>query len=228
MLDALLLELEGVVAETRDARFAALRRALADDGVMNLPESAADETTGLTPRSAAARAVEMLGLTRDPTALDLIGLRADRYFTERASQGIMLREGARALVTVAQAQSRLALVTRASRAVVDLVLSLSGLRDAFEVIVCEDDVLDNKPAPESYVRALTRLQRRRPLARERVLALEDALPGILAARAANVRCLAVGKVPAHHAVEADGLVPSLADAGPDVLAELERWSHEAV
>jgi len=110
---------------------------------------------------------------------------------------------------------------------VDFVLGLSGLHDAFEVIVCADDVLDNKPAPESYARALARLQSRRPLARDRVLALEDALPGILAARAAGVRCLAVGDVPAHQAVEADGLVPSLADAGHDVLSELERWAHEA-
>jgi len=42
-----------------------------------------------------------------------------------------------------------------------------------------------------------------------------------------VRCLAVGDLPAHHAVEADGWVPSLAEAGADVLTELERWAHEA-
>jgi HAD superfamily hydrolase (TIGR01509 family) len=227
MLDALIVELEGVVVETRQARLDALARALADDGVAQLPDQAAEELLGLGPREAAARAVRMLGVTRDPTAVELIGLRADRYFTERASQGLTLREGARVLVTIAHARSRLALVTRAGRATVDLVLGLSGLHDAFEVIVCADDVLDNKPAPESYTRALTRLQSRRPMARERVLALEDSGPGILAARAAGVRCLAVGDVPAHQAVEADGLVPSLADAGHDVLSELERWAHEA-
>ncbi|MGH7669221.1 MAG: HAD family hydrolase, partial [Gemmatimonadaceae bacterium] len=159
--------------------------------------------------------------------LDLIGLRADRYFAERAGQGMSLREGARVLVTIAQARSRLALVTRASRAVVDLLLGLSGLHDAFEVIVCADDVLDNKPAPDCYARAMNRLQNRRPMARERVLALEDGRPGIVAARAAGIRCLAVGDLPAHQAVEADGLVPSLADADQDVLSELERWAHEA-
>ncbi len=227
MLDALLLELEGVVVETRAARFDALSRALADEGVVALPPGASDVVLGVPSRTAAAIAVKLMGLTRDATALDLIGLRAERYFTERASRGITLREGARVMITIAQARSRLALVTRASRSTVDFVLGLSGLHDAFEVIVCADDVLDNKPAAESYARALARLQSRRPLARDRVLALEDALPGILAARAAGVRCLAVGDVPAHQAVEADGLVPSLADAGHDVLSELERWAHEA-
>ncbi len=227
MLDALMLELEGVVVETRAARIEALARALRDDGAAALPDGAADELLGLPPRRAAAAAVALLGMTRDETALDLIGLRADRYFTERMSQGVTLREGARVLITIAHARSRLALVTRAGRAVVDLVLGLSGLHDAFEVIVSADDVLDNKPAPESYARALSRLQNRRPLSRDRVLALEDARTGIAAARAAGLRCLAVGELPAHQAVEADGLVPSLADAGHDVLSELERWAHEA-
>jgi beta-phosphoglucomutase-like phosphatase (HAD superfamily) len=227
MLDALMLELEGVIVETRTARFGALARALADDGVVALPDAAADELLGLPPRQAAATAVGLLGLTRDETAIELIGLRADRYFTERVSQGVTLREGARVLITIAHARSRLALVTRANRAVVDLMLGLSGMHDAFEVIVCADDVLDNKPAPESYARAISRLQSRRPLSRDRVLALEDARTGIVAARAAAVRCLAVGDLPAHQAVEADGLVPSLADAGHDVLSELERWAHEA-
>ncbi|HEX8724114.1 MAG TPA: HAD family phosphatase [Gemmatimonadaceae bacterium] len=227
MLDALLLELEGVVVDTRAARFDALVRALADDGLANLPAGADEELLGLPPRDAAGVASRLLGVAADPTTLDLIGLRADRYFTERASQGLSLREGARVLVTIAHARSRLALVTRGARATVDLLLGMSGLHDAFEVIVCADDVLDNKPAPESYARALNRLQNRRPLARERVLALEDSRPGIVAARAAGVRCLAVGDLPAHQAVEADGLVPSLADAGHDVLSELERWAHEA-
>lgn len=227
MIEAFLVELEGVIVETRAARFDALVRALADDGVVSLPESAAEELLGYAPREAAERALRLLDVERDPTAVDLIGLRADRYFTERVSRGVTLREGARVLVTVAHARSRLALVTRASRAVVDLTLGLSGLHDAFEIIVCADDVLDNKPAPDSYARALTRLQGRRPATRERILALEDARPGIAAARAAGIRCLAVGDLPAHQAVEADGLVPSLADAGQDVLAELERWAHEA-
>lgn len=226
MLDALMLELEGVVVETHAARLDALQRALADDGVGSLPDAASDAVRGLPPRDAAAAVVALLGLTRDPTALDIVGLRADRYLTERLSQGVTLREGARVLITIAQARSRLALVTRAGRATVDLVLGLSGLHDAFEVIVCGDDVLDNKPAPESYGRAMTRLQGRRPLSRDRVLALEDSRPGIVAARAAGLRCLAVGDLPAHQAVEADGLVPSLADAGHDVLSELERWAHE--
>ncbi len=227
MLDALMLELEGVVVDTRAARFDALARALADDGVVALPSSASDAVLGLPPRAAAARAIALFGLARDATAIDLIGLRADRYFTERMSRGVTLREGVRVLVTIAHARSRLALVTRATRPVVDLVLGLSGMHDAFEVIVCADDVTDNKPAPDSYARAMSRLQNRRPLSRERLLALEDAQPGILAARQAGVRCLAVGDLPAHQAVEADGLVPSLADAGHDVLSELERWAHEA-
>jgi beta-phosphoglucomutase-like phosphatase (HAD superfamily) len=43
----------------------------------------------------------------------------------------------------------------------------------------------------------------------RAVALEDAAAGIRAARAAGLRCIAVGPVPAYRAVDATGYLPSV-------------------
>src|SRR5205085_10815451 len=86
---------------------------------------------------------------------------------------------------------------------------LAGLDTTFTIVVCADDTLDVKPAADAYQLALERLKRQRPFARGAVLALEDGAAGIRAARAANIRCAAVGPLPAHVPMEADASVPSL-------------------
>lgn len=89
------------------------------------------------------------------------------------------------------------------------MLRWSGLESVFAVTVCGDDTLDPKPAPDGYHLALDRLRRLRPVAPGAALALEDSALGIKAARAAGARCIAVGLVPAHLAMEADAFIPTL-------------------
>src|SRR5205085_3549771 len=100
-------------------------------------------------------------------------------------------------------------------------LKLAGLRDSFSAIISADDVPGDAPSRAQFDAAMTHLERRRasPLARERVLVLATTRPGILAARAAGIRTIAVG-VPAHVAVEADGAIASLGGATLDSLDAL--------
>ncbi|NUQ13132.1 MAG: HAD family phosphatase, partial [Gemmatimonadaceae bacterium] len=78
-----------------------------------------------------------------------------------------------------------------------------------------------KPSPEPYRLALARVQRARArVVRGTVVAIEDGRPGILSARAAGVACVAVGDVPAHVALEADGYVPSIAGLTAERLLSL--------
>jgi beta-phosphoglucomutase-like phosphatase (HAD superfamily) len=53
------------------------------------------------------------------------------------------------------------------------------------------------------------MSRLRPVSAGSVLALEDGSSGIRSARAAGLRCLAVGALPAHCAMQAEGLLPTL-------------------
>ena len=56
--------------------------------------------------------------------------------------------------------------------------------------------------------------------RDRVLAFEDARPGIVSARAAGLRCIAVGALGAHDALLADAYVPTLSELTRAELATL--------
>jgi beta-phosphoglucomutase len=228
MFDAVLFELEGVVADTHGARREALLRSLADDGVTLSDEEYAAECAGKPVREAVRAAVLARGAGADETAVDLAALRAERYFSARLGKGLSLAPGARQLIEALAGRARLAVVTRASRRETDLVLALADLQLAFECAVTADDVGAPKPAPEPYERALARLARRRPVPPTRALALEDAESGVRAARSAGVRCVAVGELTTCDAVAADAYLPSLAGQTPASLVRLVAVGTEHV
>jgi len=220
MVDVVLFEFEGVIADTRERRTAALRRSLADDGILVSESEIAEAWRALPSRAAAAMLLERRGDAADEVMLDLIALRADRYFGEEASGGLSLVPGARECVGRLEGRARLGIVTRASRRDVDRTLSLAELGFAFECIVTSDEMLEQKPSPVGYERALERLSRRAEVDRERVIALEDGPAGIRAARAAGIRCVAVGPMAAEVAMDADGYIKSLQHVTLERLREL--------
>jgi len=198
MPDALLLELDTLVAGARAARRAALSCALVEAG----------HGDAVDPRSL------------DDTARELLALRASRHYAAWLSQGVTLVDSASYAVIDAAAQVPVAVVSRGTRDEVAHVLALAGLESTVRFVVAAEDVCDGKPSPEGYELALGRLSRLRPLAAGRVLAIEDAPDGVAAARRAGLRVVAVGDLAAHEAAEADAFVPALAGHDLRSLASL--------
>jgi beta-phosphoglucomutase-like phosphatase (HAD superfamily) len=210
MVDAVLLEWDGVLADTGVARRDALQRAMADEGV---PLSAAAYDAcceGLDVNSAATAALAQAGHA-DPTMATLVAIRASRWFSERIAQGLTLQPGATSFVAAAAQRSRVAIVTRASRTDTELVLRLSDLDAIVTSVITVDDVLLPPPATDLYDKALRQLSRVRPMRGERTVAVVSTAAAIRAAREAGIRTVAIG-VPAHVAMEADAAISTVASA----------------
>ena len=76
--------------------------------------------------------------------------------------------------------------------------------DVFDLIVSAESVTRGKPDPEGYLRALELLG----VPSGEAVAIEDAPPGVAAAKAAGVYCVAVlGTVPVERLAEADEIAP---------------------
>ena len=101
---------------------------------------------------------------------------------------------------------RIGLATSASRGRVLKTLEELDLATYFQTVVTGDDVPAGKPDPSIYLLAATRIQ----LHPDSLLAVEDAVAGVKAARSAGLRCLGV----AHN-----GRGPSLRQAGADPIVE---------
>ena len=152
-----------------------------------------------------------------------------RYFAERLGEpldrgpelanemrGYMLQElerhvealpGALALIERVRAlgTARIGLASNSSRDVVDAALRAAGLTDAFDTIVCSDDVEHAKPAPDLYLLACERLG----VVPADALALEDTTSGIASAKAAGLTCIAVPQFAETDDTAADRVVSSL-------------------
>lgn len=220
MIDAILLEFEDILAETRELRSQALAYALANEGIV-ASDAVLEEGRSLPVRASVTAASARAGVELDDTALDLLALRAQRRFAEAAGKGLSLVPGAAAFLDAIAARLPLAIVTRASRHEVEFVLSLARLEHLASVVVSCDDVRAPQPSSEGHNKALRRLASRGHRVAHGV-ALESAACGVRAARSAEgaLRVVAVGSLPAHEALLADAMIPSIASYTVDGLTAL--------
>jgi len=227
MIDAVLFEFEGVVADTRAARRKALLDTLQEDGV-GLHESEYIEHCAAMPVRAAVRAAFALrNLTRDEVAIEIGAMHAERRFANLIETGLSLVDGAVDLIESLHGQARLGIVSRASRTEIEATLTLAQVDHSFEFLIAGDDPFQPKPSPAAYLGALDRLARRRAVPAKNVVALEDGPVGIRAAKAAGMRCAVVGSLPVHLALDADALIPSLVGQSAATLDTLTLGEHGA-
>ncbi len=110
----------------------------------------------------------------------LIAARVARY-NELVVDGSTVDEATRAAVRFAAERVPVALVSAALRAEIEPVLAACGLRDAFTVVVSQDDVSRGKPDPEPYLHAAELLG----VAPQELLVFEDTDVGVASARGAG-------------------------------------------
>jgi len=121
---------------------------------------------------------------------------------------------------------QLGVVSMAVRTEIDHVLQRAGLDNLFAIYVTAGLVEKHKPAPDCYRRALEflndrlRADRKLPLLARECLVIEDAPPGIEAARAAGMRTIGLTNTVSETDLRA---------AGADIVtASLADWTSDAV
>jgi HAD superfamily hydrolase (TIGR01509 family) len=149
---------------------------------------------------------------------ELIALAVDEKRALVAATGYRALPGALAAVARLGARSRLAVVSGASRAEVLDALTGLGILERFAVVLGAEDYQRGKPAPDPYLLALERLGA--PAAG--AIAIEDATPGILAARAAGACVIGVraGNFVGYDLSPADVVVDTLDDVTDELCASL--------
>lgn len=120
-------------------------------------------------------------------AADLLRRRHEMY-KEKVARHSPITEASAALVSRLAAEGiPLGIVTGAQREDVLAVLGRSPVGKHISVLVTEEDVAEGKPHPEGYTRGARALG----LSPGQILAFEDSVPGVRAAMAAGMPCIAV-------------------------------------
>lgn len=152
---------------------------------------------------------------RDPAlASALLDRRAELYLA-RAGAGETVHPEVAACVHEIAERVPVAVASGAVSVEVEAVLDGSGLRSLLATVVTADDVAQGKPDPEGYLIALDRLG----IPGSDALSFEDTHFGVMAAVAAGMRCVGVGRT-----VPAD----RLRDAGAEDVVRTLDWSIPGV
>jgi beta-phosphoglucomutase len=225
MIEAIFFDFNGVIIDDERIHLKAYREVLLAE---NVPLTDEDYFASLGMddaafvRAAYARAGQPL---TDETMHALIK-REHELHREFITRDLPVPAGVVTFIKAAARHYQLGIVSMAVRSEIDYVLALAGITKPFSVVVSAEPRLKHKPAPDCYQRALRllneirRAARQLPLLANECLAIEDAPPGIEAARAAGMRTVGVTNTVSEsdlRAVQADIVTPDLAD-----------WTNDAV
>ncbi|MBI3060491.1 MAG: HAD-IA family hydrolase [Deltaproteobacteria bacterium] len=142
--------------------------------------------------------------------------RKARHYRETIGKRMVVFPGVKQLVPELSSRFPLAIASGALRGEIDLILQSIGLNTYFQVIISAEDVREGKPEPEIFLTALRALNQRNPgghpILPTECLVIEDSREGVLGARRAGIKCLAVtNSHPAEELREANAVVKSLED-----------------
>ncbi len=206
--DAIIFDMDGVLADSEPRYYAAVNTILAEEGVL-VPERDYAEIIGLSVEAAWEEYIRRYGLRR-PLA-EYVRLYDPAVLAELRKPAEP-NTGVRELISAAHDRGlRLGLASSSLGAWVDALLEGIGLGDAFEIIVSGEMVERHKPAPDCYLLAAERLG----VGPKRCLAIEDSPSGIRSANAAEMFVVAV------RTLSTTGLDLSLADVVLDDLAHFD-------
>jgi HAD superfamily hydrolase (TIGR01509 family) len=219
VLEAVIFDLDGVLMDSEELWNAA-KEAFATEAGGRWHERAPRDMMGMSSLEWSRYMHQELGVPLPPEEIDAgVVQRMEGLYRER----LPLIPGAREAV---ERLSRwpLGLASSSNRPIIDLALDLSGLASFFAVTVSSEEVERGKPAPDVYLEAA------RGLAADpaRSAAVEDSHNGILSARAAGMRVIAIPNhafPPGPEALaQADVVLDSVEELGPSAALTREGGS----
>jgi beta-phosphoglucomutase len=220
MLQAIVLDFDGVVVNSEPLHLRAFQDVLAVEGHALSAQEYYDVYVGLDDVGMFRAFAEHRGLSGDaPWVRQMVTSKAVRMQALLA-EGSPLFAGAAGRIRELAAVVPVAIASGALRHEILQVLEDAGLTRVFSVIVAAGETAQGKPAPDPYARAVALLGQQTGVAIDpsRVVAVEDTIQGLASAREAGLRTVAVATTyPAEALREADAVVGSLGDVSVGLL-----------
>lgn len=183
MIQALVFDLDGTLANTEMLHFTAWRKTLLEAGVAEFTLDDFLNYVGTSNEKVASDYIKSDGITKSQQ--ELILEKQNRYM-ELIPQ-VELSKGAREIVARFHGKFQLAVASSSYEKEVRAILEVSGLLPFFQVVLGGDMVQNRKPDPEIYLKA----QKLLGVNGGASVAFEDSAPGLLAAKRAGMKGVAI-------------------------------------
>ena len=214
--DALILDFDGVIADSEPIHLACFQEVLRrETGIPLTHEQYMSTYIGYSDRDAFTAILRDNGLPIDRVRIESLSQAKSVLVREEISRSARALPGALETIEAAAARGlALAICSGALRGEVELALQVLGTAAHIAVIVAAEDVERSKPDPAGYRLTVERLaeRNRTKLDPRRCVAVEDSPAGIRAAKEAGLKVLGLTtSFPASEVAGADRVVSTLAD-----------------
>jgi HAD superfamily hydrolase (TIGR01509 family) len=220
--EAVVFDLDGVLVDSESVWGEAKRQLTVETGGHWHPD-AIREMMGMSSIEWSRYLRDRLDVPMSPEEIsDAVVERIVALYRER----LPLLPGAVESVRSLAERWKLAVASSSNRPVIDLVLELAGIAEAFAATVSSEEVDRGKPAPDVYLEAGRRLG----VSPDRCVAIEDSTNGIRAAVAAGMIVIAIPNREFPPDPDSLGLatkvLPSLEELTPELMLEVAGGSPD--
>jgi HAD superfamily hydrolase (TIGR01509 family) len=212
-IEAVVFDLDGILVQSEELWDAARRELAAAHGI-EWPQGATDAMMGMSSKEWSRYVHDEVGVPEPP---EEINRKVLAWVEKRYREDLPWIPGAREAVRRMAERFPLGLATSSNREIIDIVVEVGGFEDMLLVTVSSEEVERGKPAPDVYLEATQRMG----VDPRRTAAIEDSTNGLLAAKAAGMRVIAIPNDA--HPPAGEGLA-----AADVVLDSIEDLSPEAV
>lgn len=213
-LHAIVFDFDGVIADSERLHLRSYQEILAPEGITMSNEDYFNRYLGYDDVGVFKAVGRDHNVAMDDGRVSELIARKGQRYESLAAAGEMLFPGAADFIRSAVAASvPIAIASGALTHEIEDVLDRAGLLPLFPVIVGADQTEHSKPHPEPYQTAFDRLRTHtgRDLVTWRSVAIEDSRWGLVSARGAELRCVAVTNTYSEAELRADAelVVPGL-------------------
>ena len=152
--------------------------------------------------------------------LDIIASEKEANYRRRVAGNIKPLPGAIELIySLREHGIKMAIASSAPMENIQIIIRGLGIEDCFQAIVYGREVTEGKPSPQVFLLAASKLGAKP----ENCVVMEDAVAGVVAAKKAGMKCVAVtNSHPGNSLKEADLIVDTLEKVSFDMLSGLSQ------
>jgi beta-phosphoglucomutase family hydrolase len=213
-LEAVLWDMDGVIADTADYHYRAWRDVFGERGV---EFSKADFMRHFGQRHDTIIKFA-LGDKLSPEEANAISRKKQAIYRQRVAENIIPLPGAIELIkSLKEHGVKSAIASSAVPENIDLIIRGLGIENDFQAIAWGTEVVEGKPSPEIFLLAAKKLG----VQAGNCVVIEDAIAGVTAAKRAGMKCIAVtNSHPRKSLKNADLIVDTLEKVNISVLSGL--------
>ena len=196
MLKALIFDFNGIIVDDEPIHLQMFQKVLKEEGITLTKEQYYDIYLGMDDQGCFEALYKANGKEISDDKLHNLIERKGIYYEASIKENMIFFPGVVDFIKNASQHFKLAITSGALRSEIQMVLQQADLLSHFPVIISAEDVIEGKPDPEGFQKALYALNLKMPryvpgIRAKECLVIEDSWAGIDAALEAGMKCLAV-------------------------------------